>query len=381
MLRIAIVSDIMPGNIGGVERFTTSIIEKLEERNMKVDAYDRSSIEQWRDQWYDKYIVSARLNRNVGLAAWEKISSSMNSKPDVILQNSIAGWSLRGKTTIPRIVIHHGSIRGLYHIALPPGTKWRMKLNRYIGLICLGGGLEQYTAKGAVSVAVSNSVADELRRYYSGIKPVVIPIGIDIRHFAKRDRRCCRQKYGIGMDEFVVCFTGRYGLLGKGFAELHALAILALEAQLRIKFLIATNEAPEGWPPNVIFVKNANYETMPEIYSAANIFVFPTRYEGCSYSLLEAMACELPVLTTQVGYAKDLHRDVKEISPFILKENNVEQYWQLLKQFVQNEALALEVGLIGAAYVRRHNSVEQMLDSYENLIKQVSSGKFIYPDR
>ena len=120
---------------------------------------------------------------------------------------------------------------------------------------------------------------------------------------------------------------------------------------------------------------------MPEIYSAANIFVFPTRYEGCSYSLLEAMACELPVLTTQVGYAKDLHRDVKEISPFILKENNVEQYWQLLKQFVQNEALALEVGLIGAAYVRRHNSVEQMVDSYENLIKQVSSGKFIYPDR
>lgn len=379
MLRIAIVSDITPGSIGGVERFTTSIMEKLEERNMRVDAYDKSSIEHWQDQWYDKYIVNARLNRNVGIAAWEKISS-MNATPNVIIQNSIAGWSLRGKTSIPRIVIHHGSIRGLYHIALPPGTKWRMKLNRYIGLICLGGGLEQYTAKGAVSVAVSNSVADELRRFYSGIKPVVIPIGIDIRHFAKRDRRGCRQKYGIGMDEFVVCFTGRYGLLGKGFAELQALAILAWEAQLRIKFLIATNEIPAGWPPNVIFVKNANYESMPEIYSAANIFVFPTRYEGCSYSLLEAMACELPVLTTRVGYAKDLYRDVGEMSPFILKENNVEQYWQLLKQFVQNEEMAENVGLAGAGYVRRHNSLEHMVDLYENLIEKVAGGKFIYPD-
>ena len=138
MLRIAIVSDITPGSIGGVERFTTSIMEKLEERNMRVDAYDKSSIEHWQDQWYDKYIVNARLNRNVGIAAWEKISS-MNATPNVIIQNSIAGWSLRGKTSIPRIVIHHGSIRGLYHIALPPGTKWRMKLNRYIGLICLEG--------------------------------------------------------------------------------------------------------------------------------------------------------------------------------------------------------------------------------------------------
>ena len=92
------------------------------------------------------------------------------------------------------------------------------------------------------------------------------------------------------------------------------------------------------------------------------------------------MACELPVLTTQVGYAKDLYRDVRDISPFILKENNVEQYWQLLKQFAQNEEMAEKVGLMGAAYVRRHNSLEHMVDLYENLIEQVSDGKFIYPD-
>ena len=30
MLRIAIISDVTPGNIGGVERFTTSIAEQLE---------------------------------------------------------------------------------------------------------------------------------------------------------------------------------------------------------------------------------------------------------------------------------------------------------------------------------------------------------------
>ncbi len=182
------------------------------------------------------------------------------------------------------------------------------------------------------------------------------------------------------MDDFVVCFTGRFGLLGKGFAELRALAALAWEAKLRIKFLIATNEIPEGWPANVSFAQNVSYENMPEIYSAANVFVFPTRYEGCSYSLLEAMACELPVLTTQVGYARDLYRDIKEITPYIFKGNDVEQYWKLLKQFVQNEEMVGKIGLVGAEYVRRYNSIERMVDSYETLIEQVATGKFVYPD-
>ncbi len=100
MLRIAIISDVTPGNIGGVERFTTSIVEQLEKRKMSVNAYDRSSIDNWNDKWYDKYIVNARLNMQVGVAALKKFSSA-NAVPDVIIQNSIAGWSLRGKTNIP----------------------------------------------------------------------------------------------------------------------------------------------------------------------------------------------------------------------------------------------------------------------------------------
>ena len=373
MARIAIVSDITPGNIGGVERFTSSIVEEMEKRNIKANAYDRGSIDHWSEKWYDKYFANARSNMCVGRAAWEKISST-HEFPEVIIHNSIAGWNLRGKTHIPRIVIHHGSIRGLYYIDLPSEIAWRTRFNRYIGLICFGGGMEQYIAKGAISGAVSSSVADELRQYYSGIEAIVIPNGIDVDHFSKRDSASCRQKYGIESEAFVVGFTGRFGLLGKGFVELHALAELAWEAQLRIKFLIATNAIPEGWPANVVFAKNVDYETIPEIYSASDVFVFPSRYEGCSYSLLEAMACELPILTTQVGYAKDLHRDIADLRPYILKENNIAQYWKLLQQLVDDAAMARKLGIIGASYVRRHNSLDVMVDSYVKLIDQVAKG-------
>ncbi|CQR74876.1 GDP-mannose-dependent alpha-(1-6)-phosphatidylinositol monomannoside mannosyltransferase [Sporomusa ovata DSM 2662] len=377
-MRVAIVSDIIPGNIGGVERFTVSISEELKKRNIEVDTYDRSAIDNWQEKWYDKYFINQRRNLQIGKATGRKIAAS-HVDTDVIIQNSIAGWNLRQMTNIPRIVIHHGTMRGLYYIHLPPDISRQMKLSRYVGLIRMKGGVEQYTANGATSVAVSSAVAEELRQYYTGINPVVIPNGIDTRHFAKRERTYCRQKYGIEMDEFIVCFTARFGVLGKGFEELHELAKLAWKEQLRIRFLIATDEIPPGWPDNVLFVKNVSYQELPELYSAADIFVFPTRYEGCSYSLLEAMACELPVLTTRVGYAKDLYRDINEIAPFIFEKNSTEEYWKMLKQLVNKPIFLRKLGVVGAEYVRRHNSLDIMVDSYVKLITKVTKKEIPLP--
>ena len=369
-MKVAIISDITPGTIGGVERFAGTFKQHLEKRNMTVDAYDRGSLKHWRDQWFDKYTVSARSNWCVGRAALNAISAQ-ERQPDIIIHNSIAGWNLRGKTKIPRIVIHHGTIRGLYYIDLPGDLSLRTRFNRFVGLICFGGWLEQYIAHDAVSVAVSSSVAEELRCYYSGIEPVIIPNGIDVAHFSRRNASACRRKYGLGEEDFVVCFTGRYGLLAKGFAELHSLALLAWQQQTPVKFLVATNHVPDGWPANVIFVKNVPYEEMPDIYSAANIFVFPTRYEGCSYSLLEAMACGLPILTSRVGYAKDLHQQVPEVAPYIFDVNSVELYWQQIKRFADDKEKTEILGDVGARYIQQHNSMESMVDSYVRLIKQL----------
>lgn len=373
-MRIAIVSDITPGNIGGVERFSHSMAEQLALRGILVDLYDRSLLGGWQERGFDRYLMSQRRNRQIGIAAARKIEQQI-PRTDIILQNSIAGWSLRGRTNIPRIVVHHGTMRGLYHIDLPQNVDWKMKLNRYIGLVAIKGGLEQYTAQEAVSVSVSAAVTDELRQYYSNIEPIEIPNGIDTRHFSARCQAECRLQFGIDTEEFVVCFLARFGSFGKGFEEVLALAKIAWESKRRIRFLIGTDKIPTGWPPNVIFVRNVAYEKLPELYSAANLFLFPTRYEGCSYSLLEAMACELPVLTTRVGYAKDLHRDIEEFSPYILAKNDVAKYWSLMEEIAGNPEQAKKIGLIGAGYVRRRNDMSCMVDSYIGLFRQLLENK------
>ena len=76
MLRIALVSDIAPGNIGGVERFAFSMADCLASRKMMIDVYDRGSIEGWTDKWYDKYLVNQYRNMQIEKMANENRLSS-----------------------------------------------------------------------------------------------------------------------------------------------------------------------------------------------------------------------------------------------------------------------------------------------------------------
>jgi glycosyltransferase involved in cell wall biosynthesis len=44
---------------------------------------------------------------------------------------------------------------------------------------------------------------------------------------------------------------------------------------------------------------------MPLFYMASDVFLLPSRYEGFNLSLLEALACELPAVTSAAAYPFD----------------------------------------------------------------------------
>jgi glycosyltransferase involved in cell wall biosynthesis len=58
-------------------------------------------------------------------------------------------------------------------------------------------------------------------------------------------------------------------------------------------------EAAQGFD-NIVFLGNVSREAMPELYRSAQIYTQPSRFEGVSISILEAMASGLPVVTTEI---------------------------------------------------------------------------------
>ena len=56
-----------------------------------------------------------------------------------------------------------------------------------------------------------------------------------------------------------------------------------------------------GMDDRVIFAGYAAGEDLPALYSAADVFAFPSLYEGFGVPVLEAMACGAPVVTSNVS--------------------------------------------------------------------------------
>ncbi|MGY3391327.1 teichuronic acid biosynthesis glycosyltransferase TuaC [Bradyrhizobium sp. USDA 3311] len=131
-------------------------------------------------------------------------------------------------------------------------------------------------------------VSEELRRRIPGI---VIPCGVDLGVFKPYDRDKARARLGWPKDKHIVLFPfdparpeKRYDL-----------------ARASIERLVQ-----EGVDAELMTVVNVPNGEMPWCYSAADALLLCSDYEGSPTSIKEALACNRPVVATDVGDVGEL---------------------------------------------------------------------------
>ena len=145
-------------------------------------------------------------------------------------------------------------------------------------------------------------------------KVLVIGNGVDLDKFKRLPRDKARQAMGLPLDANVVISVGAL-VKRKGFHRVIDRLPGLLHDFPRLHYLIVGGAGPEGdcsamlrelvsrldLARRVRFLGPLDPSDLNIPLSAADLFVLPTRNEGWANVFLEAMACGLPVITTDVG--------------------------------------------------------------------------------
>jgi len=164
-------------------------------------------------------------------------------------------------------------------------------------------------------VATSRWLADQAKQssLLARFPVSIIPNMIDPEVFAPRDRRLARQVLGVPNDARVVLFVSQSTTnTRKGLPLLTE----AVETPPLIDNLVLVSVG-SGKPVLSTRIRHvhlghvANERLLSLIYSAADLFVIPSLQETFGQTVLEAMACGVPVVGFDVGGIPDMVRPGK----------------------------------------------------------------------
>lgn len=158
-------------------------------------------------------------------------------------------------------------------------------------------------------VAVSRQVADALGPIVPHARVSVIHPGVDLSRYVPRDKKSARQPIDVGSDVKVIGVVARL-VPEKGLAHLiHALVQLPGDVHLVIAGDGPERPMLEKTAESLRIAGRVHFlghrDDVAQLYPAFDVFCLPSLSEGLPRSVLEAQACGVPVVATNVGALSD----------------------------------------------------------------------------
>lgn len=174
--------------------------------------------------------------------------------------------------------------------------------------------IEIFTLRRADSII---SVDDSTKEFYINKYPwiqeklTVIPVGIDLTKFKPLNKPEMRKKYGFSVDDKIIMYVGRLE------AEKNLDFLIDVFYRFnnnRYKLVLVGNGRDktrlqeicfERGMQNVIFLGEFDHDKIPEILNCADLFVLASLFESGPLVVIEAIACNVPVVSTDVGRVRE----------------------------------------------------------------------------
>lgn len=232
----------------------------------------------------------------------------------------------------------------------------------------------------------------------------IVPLGLDLAPFDGWEKRrpaaraAMLDLFGAPSDALLIGIVGRLTEIKNHALFLRAAACYRAacdpEMRRRTRFIVigdghlrATLEAEARRLGLGAVVHFAGTRRDPEnFYAALDLVALTSRNEGTPLTIIEALACERPVVATAVGGVGDLLGGAEDLQlcreaykicerGVLVRPDDAEGFSRALARTISDETLRRELGRRGRLFVERQHSLERLFDDVARLYRDLARAR------
>ena len=230
--------------------------------------------------------------------------------------------------------------------------------------------------------AVADHLADRMASLVGfprdGIK--VIPNGIDTDRFCplRESQHQLRRKFGIPHEGLLIGTAARLVPVKNHIGTLQTIARLQKES-IQAHYALAGDgplrDELQQVAQDLSISEQVHFlgdvRNVHEFLNALDIFVLFSHSEGMSITVLEAMACGLPVVVSSVGSNPKLVPDGD--AGYVVPSGDVESLVNAIRSLAGDPHKRHAMGLAGRRRVEEYYSIAQMVQNYSDMYQNLSA--------
>jgi glycosyltransferase involved in cell wall biosynthesis len=202
-----------------------------------------------------------------------------------------------------------------------------------------------------------------------------IPNGLDLEAYQPLNSQYCRSMLGIDQDQQVLMFASQSLMDFRKGGDLLLQALQSLPSRLKQQLqLLILGDGGEAIAHMIdIPTLNLGYVGSDRLkavaYSAADLFIFPTRADNLPLVLQESMACGTPLVSFKVGGIPELVRPGQ--TGYLAEPDSVEDFCNGITQLLEDASLLNYMSQQCRAIALQEYSLELQAKRYIELYEKI----------
>lgn len=229
-----------------------------------------------------------------------------------------------------------------------------------------------------VVTAVSNDLKNKTQKLLHTDFPIQTVYNfVDETTYYKRENKKLKRDFQISNTEKTIIHISNFRKVKRVPDVIYTFHKISqqIEAKLLLvgdgpdRFIVSNMIDQLGLREKVIFL--GKQENVAEILSISDLLILPSEKESFGLVLLEAMACEVPVVATNIGGIPEvvIHNE----TGFLCEVGNIDNMANYSIQILQDEKLHAQFVQHGLKRARTHFHSEKIVNDYETIYKQILS--------